>query len=71
MITIMIWYFIGVITAYIEIALHNDLHNDNKPYPFCFFSWICVLIVILEFTNRHEFHKPSLKAFINIFKRKQ
>lgn len=82
MITFIIIYLIGCITAFFLTAYINDCDDNSPPLEIKYnlFSWFFVLIFLYFFLeekiNQMKFfdkllnYKPSLKPFKNLFKKK-
>lgn len=61
------FYLIGVVLAYIAIAIMNDIVPDRESaeWPIILLSWISVITAIVLITVyckfKITFHKPSFK----------
>lgn len=67
---ILIWYFIGVVVAYITIAFINDLRDEEKYgkynilYSFMSFLFIILFVissVLIELIPKAIDYKPTFK----------
>ena len=70
-VSIIIIYLLGCFTAYLIIGHYND-EADSYDFKFnilaCLLSWVIPILIAINFLSTLE---PSLKAFLQLFQKKE